>query len=137
MRSSTFHRFLSLVFFMALTGCAAHQKLLTPQTQVLTYHLAYDLAYLRTLEAVEKVPDWLLTETEKEKGIIKLRDINYSRLDDADRREVTVLVKRTGYRETSVELAPESQRVFGGDKLLEMIAKYLSKEIQSTAVESV
>ena len=120
---------LNLVF----SGCAAGKQVRGPlHDEVLRQPLAFDLTYLRTLEALENVDNWELEETEKEKGIIHVRNVNYTTFDDADLRSAVVLVKRVSRKETTVELAPESQRILGVEKLLERIGQFLNKEIQST-----
>lgn len=119
--------FLAVGLFV--TGCAFREKVLPAHDEVLIYPLAFDLTYLRALEAVENIPNWELTETEKEKGIIRVRNTNFSRFGDADKREATIIVKRVGRRETSIEFAPESKRVVGGDKLLERIAQFVTREL--------
>ena len=111
------------------SGCAVDKKILPAHDEVLIYQLPYDLAYLRTMEALESLPDWELEETEKEKGTIQVRNMNYSALFDADKRVAVFLVKRLGRNETSVEIAPQTQTVIGGDKLLERVAQYLSREL--------
>ena len=119
----------ALIAALAFPGCSFRDKVLPAHNEVLIYPLAYDLTYLRTLEALETLPEWELEETEKENGIIRARNINYSQFGDADKRLATFLVKRISRNETSVQLAPGSERVAGGDKLLERIARYVSREL--------
>ena len=119
-----------MVAGLSLTGClTTGEKIFPVHDEVLIYNLPYDLTYLRTLEALENVNDWELEETEKEKGIITVRNIAFSRLDDADKRSATVLIKRVSRNETSVTLAPQSQRVVGGDELLKRISQFLTREL--------
>ncbi|HOW87876.1 MAG TPA: hypothetical protein P5561_01380 [Candidatus Omnitrophota bacterium] len=122
---------LILVLGLGLIGCNTVGEVFPPNDQVLVYPLPYDLTYLRTLETLEDYPDWQVSETDKEKGLIRVRDINYSRLDDSDLRSVAFTVKRVDRGTTSVSIAPESQKVFGGDKLLQAVAATLSGEIKS------
>jgi hypothetical protein len=135
----------SLVFILvfvtvSLTGCGfgdVSRKLDVPVTdRVLTYDLPMDLAYLRTLEALEKVPDWELEQTEKEKGWVRVRNVNFSRFDDADKRLITVQLLSGERGKTSVQLAAASQRVLGGDVVLAQIEKYLDAEVARRAVVS-
>ncbi len=124
------NRFLSAFFILAFVlGCASAEKWGPLHDEVLRYPIAYDLAYLRTTEALQNVDGWELEETEKEAGMIKVRNINYTRLDDSDKKTAVFYVKRITRRETSVELAPESQRIIGAGQLMERIGQYLSKEI--------
>ena len=118
------------VFFM--TGCATklqNNKGLPKHDEVLIYKLPYDLTYLRTVEALEHANGWELEETEKEKGTITVRNLNYERLDDSDRRVATFVLKRLSRQETSIELAPESRQVVEGGKLFDKIAEFVSKEL--------
>ena len=112
-----------------MSGCSTSQKVFPVHDEVLSYKLPYDLTYLRALEALENVSGWELEETEKEKGYITVRNVAYSRFDDADKRRATFLLKRVAREETSIELAPQSQRVVGGDDLLKRISQYLSREL--------
>ena len=126
-KSCVFFIFLSAMVF---TGCTStRDKLLPVYDDVLVYDLPFDLTYLRTLEAVQSAKNWELDETEKENGVIRVRNIAFSRLDDADMRQATILVTRISRGQTSVQLAPQSQRVIGGDKILARISEYVSREI--------
>lgn len=120
---------LMVVLGIYFAGCASQNKVLPLHDEVLQFQLPYDLAYLRTIEALERVEGWELQSTEKEKGLIVVRNINFSSVDDADKRNATFRLKRVGPRETSVQLAPHSQRVLGGETLLERISVYLDREL--------
>lgn len=122
---------LVLILGFAFAGCNTVGEVLPPNDQVLVYKLPYDLTYLRTLEALNEAPNWQLEETDKEQGFISVRDMNYSRLDDSDLRAITFLVKRVDRETTSVSIDPESQKVFGGKKLLDLIGETLGREIRS------
>lgn len=122
---------LILILSMGFTGCNTVGEVLPPNDEVLVYPLPYDLTYLRTLEALESCPHWQIDETDKEKGMIRARDTNYSRLDDSDLRSIVFMVKRVDRRTTSVSIAPESQKVFGGAELMKAIASALAREIKS------
>ena len=112
-----------------LSGCMTQEKSFPAQDEVLLYALPFDLTYLRTMEAIDSHPDWELSYSEKEKGIITVRNIHHSSLTDADKRIITFMVKRVDRHETSVQLAPDSQYVIGGDELLKLVGKYLSNEL--------
>jgi threonine synthase len=84
---------------------------------------------LKTLEAVEAHPDWDLGQTLKEQGIIEILNLRYSSFADADQRSATLILKRVGPRETSVQFAPKSQTVVGTDKILALVKQYLSREV--------
>ncbi len=111
-------------------GCSSAKKAVLPvHDDVLIYPLSFDLTYLRTLDALQDLPDWELQETEKELGIIKVRNINYSTWNDADKRVITVVVKLLDTNQTSVQLAPDSQTTIGGQELLNQVAAHLKKEV--------
>ena len=122
---------LFLVPFLALNhfACAARPSFLPAHDEVLIYSLPFDLVYLRTLEALELDPDWDLEETEKEKGTIRVRNVNFTQFADQDKRTAVFLVKRISRGKTSVELAPESQRVLGTDRLLQLVSQHVSREL--------
>lgn len=120
---------LSFVLVLSLlVGCAVGPKVGPLHDETLIYPLAFDLTYLRTLEALQRVPGWELESTEKEKGLIRVRNINFSGLDDADKRNATFQLKRVDRKETSIQLIPQSQRVVGVGELLSEISKTLNKE---------
>jgi hypothetical protein len=111
-------------------GCALNKpELLPANDQVLIYPLPFDLAYLRVLEALESVDGWELQETEKEKGLITIRNLDFKSMDDADRRIARFVLKRLSRDKTSVQLAPESQRVIGTDAKIKAIGRYASSEL--------
>lgn len=126
---------LALFLFLALSGmtmsgCSSTKKAVLPvNDDILIYSLPFDLTYLRTMDALQNVPNWELEETEKEQGIIKVRNINYGAWNDADKRLIIVLIKSLDSNKTSVQLAPESQSILGGDDLLKQIAAALKREI--------
>jgi MFS superfamily sulfate permease-like transporter len=122
---------LILMLGLGLAGCNTVGKVLPPNDEVLTYKLPYDLTYLRTLEALNSVGAWELEETDKEKGWVRVRDTNYSRLDDSDMRVITFVIKRMDRQTTSVSIDPKSQKVYGGKKLLEVVGEALGREIQT------
>ncbi len=113
---------------ISLAGCAAEKEILPLQDEVLHVHAPYDVTYLRAIEVLERIEGWELEKTEKEKGILVARNINFSSLLDADKRSATFLLKSLGPRETSIQLAPQSQRVSGGDMLLQRISESLNKQ---------
>jgi len=114
---------------LGFMGCAVAEKVLPVHDEILIYNLPYDLTFLRVMEAVDAVPGWDLQLTKKAQGIIQARNINFSQFGDADKRQVTVLLRSLGRKETSVQLAPESQRVIGGGKILERISLVVSREL--------
>ena len=123
---------LILALSLGLMGCNTVGEVLPPNDQVLVYKLPYDLTYLRTMEALDGAGgNWQLDATDKEQGIIRVRDSNYSRLDDSDLRVITFLIKRVDPGVTSVSIDPASQKVYGGKKLLEVVGGALGREIKS------
>lgn len=124
-----------LVLFVLLglsaVGCAGKEKpvLGLVHDEVLTFPLPLDLTYLRTMEAIERHPDWELDTTVKDQGVIYIRNVRYSSFADADQRRATLLVKRVGPKTTSVQLAPESQAVVGAGEVLDLIKQTLAREV--------
>ena len=124
---------LILVLCLGFSACNTVGEILPPNDEVLVYQLPYDLTYLRTMEALDDHGSWQLEETDKEKGVISVRDTNYSRLDDADKRVITFQVKRVDRGTTSVSIAPDSQKVYGGAELMKAVGSALGREIKSPA----
>ena len=121
---------LLLLLSMVFSGCMTGKPESVPlNDEVMTFDLPYDLTFLRTLEALESIYGWELEETEKEQGMIRVRNVNFSRLDDADKRVITFQLERLERNKSSVQIDPESQRTLGGDELLKKIRKYLSREL--------
>lgn len=122
----------TLVFFAAvfLAGCATTKKILPLHDEMLVYELPYDLTYLRTLDALDLQKGWQLKETDKEKGLITIRNVDYQRLDDSDKRELTFVVKRVDRAHTSVQLVPNSQRTLSGGDMLKAIGEKLGAELK-------
>ncbi len=122
---------------LSMTGCQFSSLSQKPEAplhdSVLSYDLPMDLAFLRTMEALEKIPDWTLEATEKEKGWIRIRNVNYSRFDDASKRLITVRVTPKGRDKVSIQLSEESQRVLGGDTVLTAIDDVLKKASEERA----
>jgi len=122
---------LILVLSLGFSACNTVGKVLPPNDEVLVFQLPYDLTYLHTMEALDGRGSWQLEGTDKEKGVISVRDTNYSRLDDSDKRVITFQIKRVDRGTTSVSIAPDSQKVFGGADLLKVISLALGREIKS------
>lgn len=121
---------LAVLLLAPLTGCASFRDEAVPaHTEVLIYDLPYDLTYLKTIESVESVDGWELDETEKARGVIRARNTEFSNLADKDKSTATFLVKRINRSQTSIELAPESQRVLGGATLMKRISEYVGSEL--------
>jgi len=120
---------LAICVLFALSSCAAKDIVYPTNDEVLTYQLPFDLTFLRTFEAVEQLNDWMPEDTEKEKGLLNIRNVNYSRFADSDKRQITILVERVDRATTVVRLAPESIHVIGGEQVLEIIKKHLDHEV--------
>ncbi|HNX68623.1 MAG TPA: hypothetical protein PLL75_05810 [Candidatus Omnitrophota bacterium] len=123
--------FFAALLCLQFTGCNTVGEVLPPNDRVLIYPLAYDLTYLRTLEALDSQPGWVLEETDKEKGILSVRNTQYSRLDDSDQRLISFTIKRVDAGTTSVSILPKYQKVFGGDQFLRVIGDSLGREVKS------
>ena len=95
--------------------------------RVLTYDRPYDFTYLRVLEALNSYPNWVLEETDKEKGIIAIRNTEYGHLFDRDKNLARFIVKRVARSQTSIELDSETQQVGKGGEMLERIDQYMKR----------
>lgn len=113
--------FLALVTLFA--GCI-HQPLVK-HGEVLVYNRAYDFTFLGILKALDDTYPWVLSNTNKDEGVIVAFNNQYWDVMDADKREAVILVKPLGRRQTSVSLAPESQNVVGVGAILTAIDKQL------------
>ena len=89
--------------------------------QVLVYDRSYDYTFLKTVEALNTFRDWTLEETDKNKGLIVVRNTQYSHIFDRDKLVARFTVKSLGRRQTSVALEPSSQRLERGGELLKRI----------------
>jgi len=118
------HVFLSLfcLVLVLAVGCASMGKKDDPKwDKVLVYDRPYDFTYLRTLEALNSFPDWLLETTDKEKGYIIIRNTEYAHLYDRDKTVVRVNIKRLEQRKTSVSFDPTTQQFEKGGVILDRI----------------
>ncbi len=118
-----------IISAVLLTGCAHKKPILPVHDEVLVYALPYDLMYLRTLDALQTVPDWDLDTTDKENGLIRVRNVNYKHLTESEKRIVSFLIKRTDDGQSSVEITKDSQQVIGGGDLMKAVARELSQEV--------
>jgi len=116
---------LSLVLLAALAAVnCAHTPYPAVDT-VYSYNRPYDFTYLAVLNAVEHLPDWKLSRTEKESGTITLHNTKYWDAFDADKREAIILVTRVDAKTTTVQFDPQSQKVVGGKDIMNEIDKGL------------
>jgi len=126
------HILMTFVLAVTLTACASNRKPFLPvHDEVLVYPLAYDLTYLRTMDALMAVEGWDLEVTDKENGLIRVRNMDYTGLDNSDQRTATFILKRLNVRETSVELAPDSQQILGAGTLIKAVSAQLNREAQA------
>lgn len=119
------------ILTLGFAGCNSVGEVLPPNDEVLVYKLPYDLAYLRTMEALDNHGSWQLDQTDKENGILSVKDTNFSRLDDSDRRVVKFLIKRVDRNTTSISIDPDSQKIYGGADLLKSVSATLGRETRS------
>ena len=109
-----------LVAFLLVAGCAPIRDF-PKYDQVLVYDKAFDYTFLRTLEAVNMIPGWTIQETDKEKGLIVLRNVQYGSLFDKDKNVARLQVRRLDRKKTSVSLDPSSQRLQQAGELLRRV----------------
>ncbi len=105
------------IFLSLVSGCATAKEY-PKYDQVLVYDKPFDYTFLKTLEALNTFSGWTLEETDKNKGVIILRNTEYSSLFDHDKWLVRFNVVSLGRKKTSVSIDPDSQRnAMGGDLL--------------------
>ena len=117
-RIQTLFIFAFIVFILA--GCAS-VKDAPKYDQVLVYDEPFDYTFLKTMEALNTVKGWTLEETDKNKGIIILRNTEYSHLFDHDKWLVRFNLVSLGRKKTSVSIDPASQYNVKGGELLDRI----------------
>jgi len=106
-----------LILLTSVSGCRTFDETVI-HDELFTYESAYDVAFLKVIDAVNKTPGWKLIGTHKEEGkVIAICDA-FTR-DDS----VTILVKRVTRKKTSVELDPKSQSSRGAEEILKSIDK--------------
>ena len=117
-----------LIFLANFAGCAAfkrdilhHEQDVVVHDRVLVYDRPYDYTFLKTIEALNTFPEWVLEETDKNKGLIVLRNTQYGHLFDRDKWVARFTIKRLDKRKTSVSLEPSSQRLEKGGEFLDRI----------------
>jgi hypothetical protein len=93
--------------------------------KVHVYDQPYDFTYLRALEALNTFNDWILEETDKEKGLIVVRNTQYSHLFDKDKWVARFHVRRVDRMHTSVELDPVSQKLPQAREFMESLDKMI------------
>jgi hypothetical protein len=121
-------------FLMSLTSCVSlfdYQPDLPVHDKVLTYDLPYDYVYLRTLEAVNTMSNWMIEQTDKEGGFIALRNTQYGHLFDLDKQTLEFEVRRLARKQTSVRIAPSFQKVKEGGEFLDRIENFISQRAAS------
>lgn len=117
---------------IGFSSCA-RDSILPVHDEVLTFSIPYDRAFLRTMEAVETHPHWDLEMTDKENGILRIRNYRYTSYADADQRIGTLEIKRLGPRKVSIAFDKDSRAVVGGDEVLKLIKQNLSRETSETS----
>ena len=120
---------LSLIFCFALSGCAGKSNYLLPDqvppgnSQEVLVEQPYDFVYLAVFDTVNDLTEWAPDKTLQTEGLIRLRNTQFSRLDDSDRRFVQIRIRRDGQFQTSVFLEPESRNIIGASDVLDAIRK--------------
>ena len=109
------------------SGACASIKNYPRYDRVLVYDKPFDFTYLKTLEALNTFPDWVLQETDKEKGLIVLQNTQYSHIFDKDKATACFNVKRLSRKQTSVALDPTTQQIEQGGSLLERIDQMMKQ----------
>ena|SRR3989338_1734614 len=124
----------TILILAVSVGCAQVEKVKSlsgaPGTdRILLYDRPYDFTYLKTIEALGATRGWILEQTDKEKGLIVMRNTQYGNLFDKDKSVAYFRVKRVSRTQTSVELEPRSRHVVDGEQMLDNVDKVV---MQST-----
>jgi hypothetical protein len=119
---------IGLAFLTGFVGCSAfkkhilrHEQEVAIHDRVLVYERPYDYTFLKTIEALNTFPEWVLEETDKNKGLIVLRNTEYGHLFDREKWVVRFNIRRLDKRKTSVSLESDSQRAEKGGEFLDRI----------------
>jgi hypothetical protein len=112
---------LGLTLSVLLFGCQTLEVKPTLHDEVLMFNRAYDYTFLRTMEALMTFPTWILEVTDKEAGLIIIRNTEYSHMFDRDFQTLRFQVNRVSRTKTSVQLVGESQEMEMGPQFLERI----------------
>ncbi len=118
--------FVLAALVVLIVGCV-HQPLGVKHKEVLIYDQAFDYTYDGVIKALNSAYPWQLSTTDKSRGTIEAFNQKYWDTLDADKRTATILVKRISRKQTSVELALESQTVVGVGDLLKAIDSVLGR----------
>jgi hypothetical protein len=117
---------ISLISVSAFGCTATYDKPVYDQEVV--FEQPYDFTFLRVIEALNTMNGWILEETDKEAGLMVVRNREYGHIFDRDKGVVTFLVKRLSRTKTSIMVAPESQREPGAGDLLRRIDLLVPKK---------
>lgn len=127
-------KLLSGTFFVTaffLAACASSspylpvEKIPASNSEEIHVDKAFDFVYLNVFDAANEMKTWSPTKTLKDEGLIQLRNSQFSRFDESDRREIYLRVRRDTPMKTSVFLEPDSRRVIGADEVLAAVRKKL------------
>lgn len=125
-----------MVLVAVVLGCSGGPglDLISPDfpryDQVLTYDHPYDYTFLKTMEALNTFPNWILEETDKGQGLIVLRNTEYGHVFDRDKNVARFRVTRVSRTQTSVEIEPESQQVLQVGDLLRRVDQVMSRSLR-------
>ncbi len=100
-------KFLAVFLVFSSSGCSS-LSWRSGEYPIYHYEQPYDLIYLNALESLDREDLWIMQYTDKNTGIIEVRQMNYGSLFGGDRQKARFVVKRVGRLETSVELDTSS-----------------------------
>lgn len=132
---------LGIMVLLLVSGCASLRNCGTKcdekikYDRVLEYDLPFDYVYMKTIDAMNLIPNWVLEETDKEKGIVVLRNVQFGHIFDRDKNVAHVNVKRVSRKHTTVALDPDSQELPQGGEILNKIDEIM-KRVQKEDVVS-
>lgn len=110
---------IAAVLILLIAGCV--RQPLVVHDEVLIYDKPFDYVYLGIIRSVDNTDHWDVSHTDREKGLINILNHHYGDPFDADKRQITIVVKRITKGKTSVQIAKDSQRVIGAGEIMKEI----------------
>ena len=124
MKKLLHHLVPALILSLCAVGCAGAEERLS-YDKVHVYERPFDFTFLKTIQAVNNFENWILEETDKEKGILVFRNIEYGHLFDRDKQVARFVISRVGSDKTSVMLDPTTRKFEEAPEMFERIDSFV------------
>ncbi len=122
----------ALCFAAAVLTSCANQSGLLPADQIssrasqpIIVQRAYDVVFLSVFEVVDSLEAWNPEVTDKNEGTIRVKNIQFGKIGDADTRMLTIEIVRDSKTQTQIRLDQDSQRVIGASDVMDAIRSKL------------